>query len=409
MGKRVTSSDGSAVIFNKKSMLLMTEVTRVGVEQGTGTFNQYQGTHATTTLQVGSDSGTGTYNLDGGSLQTLISEIGSSGGTGYFNHYRGQHTTSSVTIGSGTNSKGQYILSSGDYKSGHLATNWTTVGYQGGTGAMLHSGNATHETKNLHIGSGNSSRGTYTITDQSILKCGSMRIGIEGGIGELRIDSAETSITISKPWLEEELKKSYGSSNIPKVDSYLEFGENSIFTAVHGASIRLEGVRVCNYSTNSTNLSGLNNTHLIFAAGVNYFEAASGDYGATSIGFADGFSVDIFQIGSDEFLEGGGDIVKVILSDTFDNTIDTELQLAATESIYVNQLIIGANTVLDLRNINIYYKSIENHGGKIQTFRGGELIEFDPYLAAAVPEPSAILFTLIGIIVFGRHLHSRRR
>lgn len=407
--------------FTKKAdrtMMLLSEITRVGANGGQGAFTQWCGTNSSSFLYVGVDSGSGVYNQHGGKLFSVATEVGSNG-TGVYSHTGGTHETGELLVGKNAGWSGTYNLTSTTRKKSFLSSDWSTIGYKGGTGVFTHAGQAEHATKHLQIGAGApGSSGSYTMSDYAKLTAGSVRIGVDGALGSLNITSADTEIAISRTWIEQELQKDYGSSNYPSPDVKLEFGAGSIFSSVAGVSITFDGANVVNNSTNSTDLSGLNTIHFVFAGGINTMEVADADLGAAGACFDTNFAVDVLELAFDSQLADGRNFTYLMLKDVFDNTIDTDLaELSATEALYVNQIIIGKNTILDLRNVNVYYKELVNEGGTIRS-RGGQLIQCEEpvnqfmttpaQMPMAVPEPSAMLLMILGVIVM-RPFRSRKQ
>ena len=159
-----------------------------------------------------------------------------------------------------------------------------------------------------------------------------------------------------------------------EIRNLLHFGEDSEFSAVPGTKIHMAGASLQNESITPTSLSGLDNTMLLFTGGdtnSTLLEAAGRDVGATWSGFEDNFAMEGLHLGTDSspgFLR---------LTDSFDNQVDWE----GSEALYVEQLVVEGDSVLDLAGLNLYYfdyfdlgGTVEVNGGQLtQAFRMGDL------------------------------------
>ncbi|MDY7011931.1 MAG: PEP-CTERM sorting domain-containing protein, partial [Planctomycetota bacterium] len=175
-----------------------------------------------------------------------------------------------------------------------------------------------------------------------------------------------------------------------EVSQRLSFGAGSTFVAVPGATIHITGSKpetsllwprstFGNFSTDPAALAGLGNLKLIFEGGNEFvatFEVAGEDRGPDLGSFFENFVLDTLQI-------GGEDVAMVQLVDLFDNQPGWE----GCEALYVENLILGAGSTLDLNGLNIYYLNFTDLGGNI-VLEGGSV--------AQIPEPATLALLVIG-------------
>ena len=165
------------------------------------------------------------------------------------------------------------------------------------------------------------------------------------------------------------------------VNERITFSIESVFEAVAGSAIQVTGSAFEIYSTSSENLSRLNELTLVFEGGpdeIATLEAAGADLGAIDEGFVDNFLIDTLQIGDDE-------VGHLQLVDWIDNQLDID----SAEAVYVNNLIIGSGSSLDLGGLNIYYRNAVIDPGA--TLIAGDLI-------ALVPEPTSLALFGLGLL-----------
>jgi len=130
------------------------------------------------------------------------------------------------------------------------------------------------------------------------------------------------------------------------------------------------------------------NLTLVFEGGegvIDPFEVAGQDFGLTETGFVDNFALGTLQLGGDN------GIGHVCLVDLFDNQPDW----LGTEALYVDSIILGEDSLLDLNGLNVYYRSFVDMGGTID-LSGGSFSQ--------VPEPATL-----GLLAFGGLAVLRRR
>ncbi len=328
-----------------------------------GTFNQNGGINNASWLTVGSEYGSnGTYNLFDGDLTVNNREyIGRNGGTGELPQSGGTNRTGILYIGFTSTSHGTYTLSG----SGGLEANNAYIGYRG-TGTFNQQGGTNEVNDLLYIGYWSGSNGTYTISGGELI-AENLYVGKEGN-ATFSIENAITNITVSK---------------------LLSFGPNAIFNAVEGSVIHMTGSNLENASTNPTNLAGMENLTLIFEGGatdIDLFEVAGEDMGLVDPdGWTSNFALDTLII-------GGNDIGQVRLADNFDNQPNWN----GSEALYVDTLILGAGSLLDLNGLNLYYRSASIDPSAVILYNGGMLI----------PEPTSISLMLCIIAAF---IHKRNK
>jgi hypothetical protein len=173
------------------------------------------------------------------------------------------------------------------------------------------------------------------------------------------------------------------------VHNRISLGEESMFEAVPGSRMRLAGGKFENFSTHPENLAGLNNLQLTigdqswvpfrsFSPQVTEFEVAGLDLGDVEEGYVENFALDTLQV-------GGLSRAHLKLIDLVDNQPDS----GSPEALYVDHLVVGWGSTLDLGGVSIYYRTA-------QIF--GNVINSSLTLASIiiVPEPASALLLLIG-------------
>ncbi len=144
-----------------------------------------------------------------------------------------------------------------------------------------------------------------------------------------------------------------------RISQRLSFGAGSQFVAAPGSSVHITGPApepglwlpagstVEIWGTDPAALAGLGNLTLIFEGGDQLtatLEAAGADRGDDCAGFLANFALDGLWI-------GGDDVGQVQLVDLFDN----QPEWAGVEAVYVESLIVGDGSLLDLNGLNLYY------------------------------------------------------
>jgi hypothetical protein len=288
----------------------------------------------------------------------------------------GAVTADSLEVFQGT---GTYVLNDGS-----ITTQLTRFGKASALvvqlptfGTMIQN-NGTHTTGALMLGQGTGSSGTY-ILNGGTLRAGSITVSapLSGfgfppppptyGNGRLEINSSSASVAVSEG---------------------MTFGPSSSYAAVPGTIIHFTGPGYfSNMSKDPSALAGLENTTLLFETGdadASSLEAASTDLGPTLSGFVGNFAVDKLQI-------GGADVAAVVLSDVSINHPDS-FGVLPTDAVYVNTLMIGPGSSLDLNNINLYCLNLINNGEILSG--GGQL--------TVVPEPGTLLGFAAGALLAAR-------
>lgn len=141
----------------------------------------------------------------------------------------------------------------------------------------------------------------------------------------------------------------------------LIIGEGTILSAVDGATIHLDTASLEMSSTSASNMAGLENL-TILAEGNLDIEVGGQDLGATLAGFDNNFALR-------ELILGDDDIGLARIVDETDNALAD----AQDEALYVDRLVLGAGSGLNLNGLNIYYHQFIDLGGLVLT-DGGALI-----------------------------------
>jgi len=363
--ERLPESDDVAYIDNGGTAEISissanAEHIRLGYSNGnSGTINHTGGTCNALYLVIGyQDQSTGTYDLSETGLLNATYPIIGYNGTGNFNQSNGTNSSTNTHVGYLNGSIGTYTFSDGIHSASKLylgtyigsdgtynlsgtaeltSTDQEIIGREG-AGTFSQSGGTNVVNGGLMFGELSGSYGRYSISS-GILSTQELQVGSQG-TGRFDIDSSVASITVS--------------------DNFL-FGTDSTFTAVANSVIHMEG-SLDNWNTDETDLSGLNNLSLVFeggaASGVGTFEVAGKDLGAVMLGFEENFALD-------ELILGGSDIGEVQLVDWRDN-------MTGIEALYVKNFVLGSGSYLDLNGLNLYYQTFTDLGGMIN-FNGGEM------------------------------------
>jgi len=133
--------------------------------------------------------------------------------------------------------------------------------------------------------------------------------------------------------------------------------------------------------------TGFNSMSLVFDGGltdISTFEVGGGDYGPDVTAFVgDNYAIDTLQVGDIDGLELG----YVLLLDTIDNYSS----ISGNEALYVNNLILGSGSYLDLNGLNLYCLNLVDYGATID-LNGGQL--------HVIPEPCTLLLLGLGAVMF---------
>ena len=134
-----------------------------------------------------------------------------------------------------------------------------------------------------------------------------------------------------------------------------------------------------NNSRTPAAVADLDRVTLIFEGGpavVDPFEVAGADLGPVAAGLDENFALGTLQLG------GADDVGQLLLVDMVDNQLDGE----GNEALYVENLVLGPGSSLDLGGLNLYYlrATIDPDA----TIAGGS--------ARQIPEPTALSLLLAG-------------
>jgi hypothetical protein len=354
---------GSSGTYNMNMGNLTAANITVG-HDGTGVFNQADGMNMYFdggSLSVGSGSGNGTYNMSGGMLATTNINIGTGSGKGTFNH-TGANVSANETLTIGAN--GTYNMS--DDGSGWLAPQlYATTIINNGT--MNLNGGRIETAGGICSYCGEGPAATNVVNNGTINFGGPGQREMSGNIvnnGTMKI--TDTTVVFNKEFTNNGAYLSDPSSNY---FSNLTVGSNGYLVGGVGDNFFIND-DFLNYST-QTGLWDTADSYLGFI-GWNTHEFRLGGWDESSnMSFAWG-TLELSEYGN-LFLSGG---------------------LGA--SLYVENLILGAGSTLDLSGFNIYYSSITDLGG---SFYGGQLIQLasNDGGSASVPEPSTLLLLGSGI------------
>lgn len=169
---------------------------------------------------------------------------------------------------------------------------------------------------------------------------------------------------------------------------------NKFITAVEGAPgetvlIKMVSAELQNrcpgYDGRDAQLAGLNNITLQFEGTLlyqdapNIFEVAGNDLGTVTAGLTNNFALEGLTLG------GAEGVALVQLLDVEDNF---GVESVGSEALYVENLIIGAGSTLDVAGLNVYYLNGTFDGTVTDSVGGGGV-----YL---IPEPATLSLLAIG-------------
>ncbi|MCC7146255.1 MAG: hypothetical protein IT443_07390 [Phycisphaeraceae bacterium] len=232
-------------------------------------------------------------------------------------------------------------------------------------GDVIHEGNTAYP---IYIRSATASApSTYVMSGGTLHAMNGLAAGTVSGNGRevLQITDPSVGITIGR---------------------YFALGKTAEFEAVSGTSIHLDDAYFDVQGADPLKVAGLENLTLIFAgdpAEAKSLEVAGLDLGAVLAGYDANFALDTLQIGSDD----GFGWAKLV--DVYNNSLANGLP----EALYVEHLVLGAGSILDLNGRNLYYQTFTDLGGTVN-LNGGQLV--------LVPEPTAIVGLAWLCLLLGR-------
>ena len=166
-------------------------------------------------------------------------------------------------------------------------------------------------------------------------------------------------------------------------------GANATYTAVPGTTIHMTGSSFENHATQPGQVRGLSSTALQFEGGTadaDPFEIAGYDFGVNGRGFHANFVLDVLHL-------GGSDVGHMQLVDLADNR---PYWPTASQAIYVNELVLGTGSMLDLNGLNLYYRTLIYNGG--QLFNGSVQHVNDVWLLGDANSDGVVDVTDLGMV-----------
>ena len=241
-----------------------------------------------------------------------------------------------------------------------------TVGHEG-TGVMYQTAGTHRVSGDLVLGSQPRSHGEYVISGGELV-VGNLRIGDQGG-GRWQVTDPAASVT---------------------VEQSICFGPHGEYVATAGTTIHMTGSHFYNESQDPKALAGLSHTTLVFEGGpgiFDTFEVAGWNFGAATRGLNVNFALAALIVGGD------AGVGHLRLRDEFDN----QPWFDGFEALYVQHLVVGPGSTLDLNGLDLYYGDLTLAKDAGIRTNGGTL--------AAVPAPTSGLLLAAG----GAALLRRRR
>lgn len=389
----------------------MLTAAEIMVAYGTGTFTQHSGSVTASTLVIGKNTGSsGTYNMNMGNLTAANITVGHDG-DGVFNQADGMNMYfegGSLSVGTGSGS-GTYNMSGG-----MLATTNINIGTGSGTGTFNHMGANVSANETLTIGA----NGTYNMTDDgsgwlapqlyatTIVNNGTMnlnggRVETAGGIcsycgeGPAATNVVNNgTINFGGPGQREMSGNIVNNGTMKIIDTTVVF--NKDFTN--------NGAYLSDPSSNYfSNLTVGSSGYLVGGVGDNFFinddflnfsdQTGLWDTADAHLGFI-GWNTHEFHLGGWDEASNMAFAWGTLELSEYGNLF---LSGGLGASLYVDNLILGEGSTLDLSGFNIYYSNITDLGG---SFYGGQLIRLasnDGGGSTSVPEPSSLLLLASGV------------
>jgi hypothetical protein len=333
-GKIDLAYDSSALDVSYELQDGLMDVGRLNVgRSGRAAFTQSGGTLTVDVLAVGNGSTASgsTFELEAGTVNAESAYIGDRG-SATFTQRGGTFTLSDdLTLGNRSaasypSSRGTYLLEGGD-----LTVQGDLLMANGSRDNLIMQQNGTLEVDGtFYVGyygpSGSNASGTYMMANGT-LEVGSLHVGRSGCLGHLQL---------------------LGPAATVKVGASLILDDDAVFDALPGTTIHMTGAQFdVGPNVDLASLSpGLRWLQLVFEGGpadTDPFEVAGEDLGPTLSGFHANGGNGALQ----GLTLGGVDIGRVRL-------VNNRQHHAGTEAIYVNTLIVGPGSELDLNGLNLY-------------------------------------------------------
>ena len=317
--------DGTVTLSDGK----MTIHAYVVGDAGNGLIQQTGGDANGTGIFLGNGAtGVGQYDLGGGSMdiQSFIN-VGQFG-DGTFNHSAGSATTEAVFLGFGASSDGTYEMTG---PGASLTVDAIYVGY-GSTGEFTMSDGTVDAALWTAMGFSPGSSGSFTIGGGQYT--GDVSVGFHGH-GELHLTNAAAQIT---------------------VPTLIQFGTDSVLTAVTGTTVNLPGGAIDILSTDPVALGGSSELNLVADGDntvVSLIEAAGEDLGPAMGGFVTNFAFAGLDVATPDSLA------------QLRNATDNQPASAPADALYVKELMLGSGSILDLNGISLYTLNFTDNGGAV--------------------------------------------
>ncbi len=168
--------------------------------------------------------------------------------------------------------------------------------------------------------------------------------------------------------------------------------ETGRILAVPGATIYLAGADFVNRCEDPADLAGLRNMTIICDhsdSPLDSMEVAGREVGPAIEGLEDNFAIGTLKVGSDTR------VGRLTLRDSIRNWPG----VFDRNALYVENLVIGAGSSLDLSGLNVYYLNGEIDPDATVILNGGEMTR--------IPEPTSLAFLTLGVLALARR--TRRR